>query len=619
MHTRGSSAAAESSTPSTPPLRPAETKEGISTRLRSRAKGKSTQSEEDSEDPAMPQTPTTAGRTKRATARKPATEDQNATPQTPSRRSTRTAALKANELLHDVADILSPRKRATRATTPAKKTEGASGQQSSGDEVSILSPSRRATRPSATASTSKSTAASRRARKPEAGESDKEDELALQSPTARRRSTRQPASEVSSANETDSAEVPAEDNKKTSVRRHGRASRTLKAANTDENKQENTDLVNTDKTGLPPPHPDLDSVARTLASLAGEASRKKSISSPSSAQSADEEFGTAPESPDKSKKESSADSALAKSVADENQQDSIDEISDLSDVDDPHFTEIMSVEAASVAMSAAESIAGSVSGISDAEDPMPIENSISRASDSDSESDDDAPEVFTSKAVTSATKLHSKEHASKPVKSDGDAVVPDSTAEKPAAVSEKAKKKHRARHRKRIAVVVAKKKASAALDNIAKKHEQPANALPEEIPEEFRLDLDKRLVISMEEKPQAKRAMVGDKLDASVLEEFAQESKKRRIVKETAKERKRTRKEKRSKKKDKASRVVSGIRVVAARPATKMSLLETLAQGVPDEVRKFVKEKHGGCRVKRSDPLVNIARNNNQAAIKFFK
>ncbi|KAJ2503051.1 hypothetical protein IWW47_002930, partial [Coemansia sp. RSA 2052] len=72
---------------------------------------------------------------------------------------------------------------------------------------------------------------------------------------------------------------------------------------------------------------------------------------------------------------------------------------------------------------------------------------------------------------------------------------------------------------------------------------------------------------------------------------------------------------------DGSSRVVSGIRVVATeQPTSKMGLLENLAQSVPLKVRKFAKEERsGGRRIKRSDPLVAIARRNNHAAINFFK
>ncbi|KAJ2684067.1 hypothetical protein GGH99_004161 [Coemansia sp. RSA 1285] len=168
---------------------------------------------------------------------------------------------------------------------------------------------------------------------------------------------------------------------------------------------------------------------------------------------------------------------------------------------------------------------------------------------------------------------------------------------------------------------------ATALDGLSKRHTVLSNTLPSDIPQELRLDLHEKLVLDPRKRSTAAAAAAetanNGKLDAAVLEQFAQQSKKRGIPDTAAAssaERKRMRKEKKRKSSgDRSSRVVSGIKVVASRPPSKANLLATLAQSVPDSVRRFAKEKHGGSRVERSDPLLAIARSSNKAAISFFK
>ncbi|KAJ2471744.1 hypothetical protein IWW56_006276, partial [Coemansia sp. RSA 2131] len=117
MQTRG--AAASDGEPSTPPQQTAQT-DAVSTRLRSRAKSRSTLSEEEA-----PTTPTTA-RGRRSTVRKTTTESDEV-PATPTRRSTRTAAIKAKDLLHEK---LVPTRR-----TPVRSTKRSTSGQSSGDDA----------------------------------------------------------------------------------------------------------------------------------------------------------------------------------------------------------------------------------------------------------------------------------------------------------------------------------------------------------------------------------------------------------------------------------------------------------------------------------------------------
>ncbi|KAJ2549072.1 hypothetical protein EV175_004585 [Coemansia sp. RSA 1933] len=473
-------------------------------------------------------------------------------PMTPTRRSTRSAARKATELIHDVTDMLSPRKR-TASKKPADDVE-----------VEMVTPKK-------------------------AGKGG-----------ATPRSTRGGGRK---RGDNDENEAAVDESKNTPVRR-GRAAKAQKSSSTDDTVDSTPDPF----MSLPPPHPDLESAAKALASLAEWPSKHGAGSPPPSSNSVDEEgFKTPPESPHK------AVAAESHHDGEENEtfEDAADEISDLSDIDDPHFTAIMSAEAATAAISATGSIAGSIAGES------------GRESDDD---DDEAPEVVTSKAPEAKQKAHEESQevvaetaAPESAGGDGEASL-EQTA--------RAKKKRRARHRKRAVVVEARKNVATALSDLSKRHAQNANALPSSIPEELRLELHNKLVVDPESRNAAKRSApsAGDKLDASVLAQFAQQTKgnKKRSssddVAMSSAERKRARREKKLKrKKDRASRVVSGIKVVASAPTSKADLLQNLAQTVPDSVRRFMEEKHGGNRVKRSDPLVAIARSNKQAAIGFFK
>ncbi|KAJ2602525.1 hypothetical protein EV177_006802 [Coemansia sp. RSA 1804] len=445
----------------------------------------------------------------------------------------------------------------------------------------------------------------------ETQDSDGASSKAAGSPIPRRRTTRRTASTESLASSTNADdEASAKETSTTPVRR----GRVAKTGNSGESMDGMTNKADDGRaTLLPPPHPDLTSAAAALALLStGESKSPMASQQHSPNQSVDESFKTPPESPQKGvpalaespkgrriADEASKDDSSKDGEDDDGFEDAVDEISDLSDVDDPHFTEIMSAKAASVVLSAAESLAGSVVG----------------GSDSESDDDDEAPEAVTSKApgITRASNAEANE--------THDAVVPN--GEHGLEQSVRAKKKRRARHRKRAVVVEAKKKMATALDGLSKRHTVLSNTLPSDIPQELRLDLHEKLVLDPRKRSTAAAAAAetanNGKLDAAVLEQFAQQSKKRGIPDTAAAssaERKRMRKEKKRKSSgDRSSRVVSGIKVVASRPPSKANLLATLAQSVPDSVRRFAKEKHGGSRVERSDPLLAIARSSNKAAI----
>ncbi|KAJ2475561.1 hypothetical protein IWW56_005363, partial [Coemansia sp. RSA 2131] len=338
------------------------------------------------------------------------------------------------------------------------------------------------------------------------------------------------------------------------------------------------------KVGLPPAHPDLASAARALAELSNSA--KSSV--PSSRQSIDETFRTAPESPEKQGPEAVL--AAAEDAIRGLENGDTGDISDLSDVEDPHFTAIMTAEAESAAMSAVESIAnsvaGSVMGDSDSDEPEILQITKAEAK-SDSDSDDEAPEVITTKPRADAT-------------------VPDTTVES----SERATKRRRARHRKRAATAAAAGEMTQALAEAANQLTLHEHTVPREIPDELRLT-EQDIKSSRAAEPAR-----GGILDASVLEAFGA---KRPHDEEPVSSGKRVKTGKKKRNRNKLSRVVSGIRVVAAKPTTKLALLETLAQSVPDSVRNFTREKRGGSRIKRSVPLVDIAKRNGQPAINFFK
>ncbi|KAJ2442517.1 hypothetical protein GGF42_006925 [Coemansia sp. RSA 2424] len=631
-------------------------------------------------------------------------------PLTPSRRSTRTAAIRATGLIHDAVEITGSRRRAT----PARKAADYNSGQSSGDDMAPKTPSRRTKEPPAlllsptTRRATRSTSAERdledgadlmppplaTPRKRAAGrktttttenEEDAANTLALMAATPRKPSTRgsvadsgddnadvaiktparrgRPPKAAKESDEEPAADTAEAEVKKTPARRgrppkvavdvadelaevaeamktptrrgRGRAAKASNEAADDEVKCESAEseilsaitakTSQSSSVALPPRHPDLAGVAKKLASLAVEPEACDPPAITSGTQSVDgEEFRTAPESPEKAALQTAA------AVPEEAE----DDISDLSDVENPQFTKIMSAAAESATISAAESLAGSdaetdsvsarpARGIapsgkpathiafdSDVEmDSEPEQPPAAAQKPADSDSDDDeAPEVV----VTSRAKAASEQQPQ--------ASAPESEADEAAAPDSKSSKKKRPRHRKRPVSVTAAQHAAAAMENVAEMNRRPGHVLPSEIPEELRVDLDSELAARAAAKgARAAKAGSSSKLDLAVLEQFAAESKKRSGDAAGSKKIKK-RKHKKSQD-DGSSRVVSGIRVVATeQPTSKMGLLENLAQSVPLKVRKFAKEERsGGRRIKRSDPLVAIARRNNHAAINFFK
>ncbi|KAJ1730530.1 hypothetical protein LPJ61_002965, partial [Coemansia biformis] len=217
------------------------------------------------------------------------------------------------------------------------------------------------------------------------------------------------------------------------------------------------------------------------------------------------------------------------------------------------------------------------------------------------DSDDEAPEVITSKAT-------GRSAVDKPA--DDEALVPSRKAE----MSAKVLKKRRAKHRKRAAAAAAAETMKAAVE-AAVRRKDAGHSLPAAVPAELR-------PTASEIKEPARPAVVrSDRLDASVLEAFGAEAdgKRKRSAEANSETKEAKRKSKKHKKRRNGlSRVVSGIRVVAAKPATSTSLLEALSQDVPDNVRRFKNQQHGGNRVERSVPLDAIARRHKQPAVSFF-
>ncbi|KAJ2809181.1 hypothetical protein H4R20_000298 [Coemansia guatemalensis] len=420
------------------------------------------------------------------------------------------------------------------------------------------------------------------------------------------------------------------------VKRTPRSTRSSTRTPTEEVEDEDTK-------SRPPVHPDLEAAAKTLASLSESRSSRTSSNASLSRQL-----------------------VFADALNNMQQEDEDSDISDLSDVGDPRFASLMTAEAESATMSAAGSAAGSVCGESDSEAPaaMPekpaaetpaasvstprglhtrFDDNIEAVSggkeeeledtkrvveasaaaienDSDSDSDsDEAPEMVTSKGQIADTAVADanakKDEASKP----NDAAAEPST---------KASKRRRARHRKRAATAEATKAMSAVLANAAEQQKHGLGGLnpvqlPSEIPAELRLDTLGRAprTDSSSAKP-SKGDLAENHLDASVLAEFGAETAKRKRSNDNtsavARPKKKSKKNKEIK--DKSSRVVSGIRVVAAQKPSKTSLLDMLAQSsIPKKARNFTREKRGGSRIRRSVPLNAIAKRNNQPAINFLK
>ncbi|KAJ1784131.1 hypothetical protein LPJ67_004461, partial [Coemansia sp. RSA 1938] len=473
----------------------------------------------------------------------------------PTRRTPVRSAKRASSGQSSGDDTPATPSRRTRATPVRKSTRASSVEES--DQDALVSP-RRSTRKALAEAMSDETISNSAldVKVPQ-----------LMSPPSRRRAARAAAMQ-------DSPKTP-----KTPVKTPVKRGRPLKSAKS----ETKTEAADVRKEGLPPAHPDLASAARALAELSNSA--KSSV--PSSRQSVDETFRTAPESPEKQGPEAvlaAAEDAISSLENGENE-----DISDLSDVEDPHFTAIMTAEAESAAMSAVESIANSVAGsVMGDSDSEPETLKITKAkAESDSDSDDEAPEVITTKPRADAT-------------------VPDVAQES----SERATKRRRARHRKRAATVAAAGDMTQALAEAADQLTLHEHTVPREIPEELRLT-EQDIKSSRAAEPAR-----GGILDASVLEAFGA---KRPRDDEPVSSGKRVKTGKKKRNRNKLTRVVSGIRVVAAKPTTKLALLETLAQSVPDSVRNFTREKRGGSRIKRSVPLVDIAKRNGQPAINFFK
>ncbi|PIA19212.1 hypothetical protein COEREDRAFT_95374 [Coemansia reversa NRRL 1564] len=393
-----------------------------------------------------------------------------------------------------------------------------------------------------------------------------------------------------------------------------------------------------DTKSRPPVHPDLEAAAKTLASLAGSRSSRTSSNASSSRQL-----------------------VFADALKSVQQSDDDSDISDLSDVGDPHFASLMTAEAESATMSAAESAAGSVYGESDSEAPAALSkkpsataattsvstarglhtrfdnstkadssgeeeeqlgdtqrtvegNSVAIEDESDS---DEAPEVVTSKKPIVKTVVAdanaSKDETSKP----NDVAAEPST---------RAIKKRRARHRKRAATTEAAKGMSTVLANTTEQQKYVLGGLnsaqlPSEIPTELQLGTIGRVRMNSSTESSEEHS-TENRLDASVLDEFGAESTKRKHEEygTGAASRLKKKSKKNKKVKDRSSRVVSGIRVVAAKKPTKLSLLDMLAQNsISAKVRKFTHEKRGGSRIRRSVPLDAIAKRNNQPAINFLK
>ncbi|KAJ2608851.1 hypothetical protein H4S08_004296 [Coemansia sp. RSA 1365] len=388
-----------------------------------------------------------------------------------------------------------------------------------------------------------------------------------------------------------------------------------------------------DTKSRPPVHPDLEAAAKTLASLAGSRSSRTSSNASSSRQL-----------------------AFADALSNMQQSDDDSDISDLSDVADPHFASLMTAEAESATMSAVESAAGSVYGESDSEAPAALSEkpgaaapttSVSTArglhtrfdnsikADSSGEEDeqlediqhtvegnsaaienesdsDEAPEVVTSKKPIVKTVV-------------ADANTSKGEASEPNDPSTRAIKKRRARHRKRAATTEAVKGMSTVLANTTEQQKHLLGGLnlaqlPSEIPTELQLGTLGRMRTDSSTESSEEHS-TENRLDASVLDEFGAESTKRKHDDGTGAVARLKKKSKKNKKvKDRSSRVVSGIRVVAAKKQTKTSLIDMLAQNsISAKVRKFTHEKRGGSRIRRSIPLDAIAKRNNQPAINFLK
>ncbi|KAJ1953517.1 hypothetical protein EC988_002946, partial [Linderina pennispora] len=340
---------------------------------------------------------------------------------------------------------------------------------------------------------------------------------------------------------------------------------------------------------LPPPHPDLSGITSKLAAAAAVLDKAASADG----NSVDEgSFHTAPESPEKKLKH-------LESKADE-------DISDLSDAEDPHFSDAPDATESVPKATHKKFDSDAESDNDEAPDVVPAKQPLVAADD---ESDDDAaPEVVSTKKPLAAKVEEVQEDTDQQDETDQE----ETDQQKP-------KKKHRRRHRKHAASAAVTDTVATAIEAVRESLNKPALVLPREIPAQLRLTATEPKRTDASAPP--KRAAAGQKLDASLLADFAKESGQHTRLSDDAprKKRKHGSKKRAPEPARKGERFVSGIRVVASAPASRMSLLESLTQEVPKSVKRFSKEKHGGRRVPRSDPLEAIARSHGKPAVAFLR
>ncbi|KAJ2847872.1 hypothetical protein J3B02_004070 [Coemansia erecta] len=415
--------------------------------------------------------------------------------------------------------------------------------------------------------------------------------------------------------------------------------------------------------------------ARVTRSSSKASSTVKSSEDESQMQSSDESFVSASEAP-----ENAATKQQTESMVDA-LETQMEVISDLSDVEDPHFAKIMTQAAESATISAvsdkSESIADDTeadenelpkgkhtvfgSDMEASEDEDQDDGGLDKTSlaksagdnvdsndDDDDNDNDDAPEMIDTKASASKTEMTAED----------DVPAEDEAKEKEKRAKNKKSRRSRGhksgKHKKQEQEqgqqaagsevpeegkiskrsagnlpAVVRGSVEKAIQSVAKLSIRPETAMPEEIPEELRIDLAAVAESKKRKLEQSEPAAVSSsgKLDMSILEQFASESATKHSAKKEAagsdkaalSDKKKKRRNNRKLKKDESSRVVSGIRVVANKQESSMSLLSSLAQSVPKRVRYFSKEKAGGARVERTNPLIDIARQRRQAAIHFLK
>ncbi|KAJ2708141.1 hypothetical protein FB645_000250 [Coemansia sp. IMI 203386] len=398
----------------------------------------------------------------------------------------------------------------------------------------------------------------------------------------------------------------------------------------------------------------------------------------SSLMSSDESFVSASEGPESSVKKSTESMIDAFDTPQ-------DDISDLSDVEDPHFAKIMTQEAESVVVSAVSDKSESVASDAETGKEEPVKgkhivfdsdmeaeddeddeaesnalaakNTGNAGSGNSDDDDDDAPEVVDTKALALKAGAMAEDEAPAETAGKGkrgknkkqrrsrnrknnkhneqEEEQPTADAEQTAASAEPTE--NRPKKQKSGAKEIGGKKRSdkklaaglqrsvnKAIESVAKLEIRSKTTMPDEIPEELRIDLAAEAATESKKRKlaQTEQAAVSSdgKLDFSVLQQFASESTvKSSLSKEKTQSDKKRNKKKKKLNKDMSSRVVSGIHVVANKRETSMSLLSSLAQSVPQKVSGFSKQKSGGARVEHTNPLIDIARQRGQPAIHFLK